>query len=367
MPFSRPTLSALTSQVAQDIASQIPGADPLLRFSNLGITGKVLARLANLHYGYLDWIARQAVPYTATEEFLEGWAGLVGITRKPATPASGSASFTGTAGSVIPAGTGITRGDGAAYTTQADATVGGGGTATVSILADVAGVTGNADAGTALTLASAVAGVQAVGSAATALAGGADVEADDDLRDRMLERYQEPPQGGAATDYVEWAKEVPGVSRAWCLPEGFGAGTVVVYVMLDDAEAANNGFPQGADGVAALETRGLPATGDQLTVANHIFDLQPVTALVYVVAPTAAPQAFTIHGVASEQQGAVSAAIADVFRREGSPVGGTVPLSHIEAAIIAVSGVDAFVITSPTSDIATAIGAIPIVGAITWT
>ena len=39
MPFSRPTLATLRAQAAADIASALPGADPLLRFSNLGILG----------------------------------------------------------------------------------------------------------------------------------------------------------------------------------------------------------------------------------------------------------------------------------------------------------------------------------------
>src|SRR5579883_3034141 len=109
MPFQRPTLTDLRNQAAQDISANLPGADALLRFSNLSVLGKVLAGLAYLHYGYLDWIALEAVPFTATDEFLEGWAGLVGITRKPATAAIGAATFNGTAGTLLPAGTLLQR------------------------------------------------------------------------------------------------------------------------------------------------------------------------------------------------------------------------------------------------------------------
>ena len=90
MPFIRPTLTDLRNQVTQDIASGFPGADPLLRFSNLNITGVAQANMANLHYGYLDWIAKQAVPFTATDEYLEGWAALKDIYRQAATSASGT-------------------------------------------------------------------------------------------------------------------------------------------------------------------------------------------------------------------------------------------------------------------------------------
>src|SRR4051812_2127816 len=112
MPFVRPTLSDLDNQVAQDIAAALPGSDPLLRFSNLKITGKAQARLANLHFGYLDWIARQTNPFTAEGEYLEAWAALKGVYRKLATSASGVVNFPGTPGLIIPAGAGVVRGDG---------------------------------------------------------------------------------------------------------------------------------------------------------------------------------------------------------------------------------------------------------------
>ena len=86
----------------------------------------------------------------------------------------------------------------------------------------------------------------------------------------------------AEMDYATWAISVPGVTRAWCLRNGYGAGTVVVYIMLDAAQAGHDGFPVGQDGVATDEPRGVPAVGDQLTVANALYPLQPVTALVYV-------------------------------------------------------------------------------------
>ncbi len=129
-----------------------------------------------------------------------------------------------------------------------------------------------------------------------------------------------------------------------------GAGTVVVYVMLDAANSAFGGFPQGTNGVAPADTRGAAATGDQLTVANYLYQpfYQPVIALVYVVAPIANAVAFTISGLSSAGttvQNAVKAAISDVFLRLGSP-GGVVDMSAIESAIAAISGTAGFVITA---------------------
>lgn len=371
MPFPRPSLTDLRNQVAQDIAAALPGSDPLLRFSSLAITGAAQAGLANLHYGYLDWIARQAVPFTATDEFLEGWAALKGVLREAATPAAGSVTFNGVTGTVIPAGTALVRGDGVTYTTQGAAAIGSGGTGIVSAVADAdptgqRGAFGNAAVGTAMMLGQAIAGVQSAGVVSTAFTGGADIETDDSLRSRMLAQYQTPPRGGAATDYVAWAKEVPGVTRAWAFPNVLGAGTVVVYIMFDSSEVAHGGFPQGSNGAASDESRGTPATGDQLLVADHIWPLQPVTAFVNVVAPVAHPVDFTIQNLPTAAQPSVSAAIADVFLRDGMP-GKTMPLASIWAAVSSISGASGFLILSPAADIAIPAGALPTLGTITFT
>ncbi|MBR7961257.1 baseplate J/gp47 family protein [Burkholderia vietnamiensis] len=368
MPFSRPTLTDLQTQVASDIASSVPGSDPLLRFSNLRITGRVQAGLAHLHYGYLDWISKQAVPYTSSDEYLAGWGALKNTYLKEATQATGSVAFPGSSGT-IPAGTQVVRGDGFIYTTNTDATVSGS-SVTVAVTASVPGAAGNCAAGTVLTLGTAIAGIQSGGAAVAAFTGGADVETQEAFYGRVMSAFQSSPQGGAKGDYATWALQVAGVTRAWVAPNGFGAGTVVVYVMLDNAESAHNGFPQGTNGVAAAETR-VPmsiAAGDQLTVANYIYTLQPVTALVYVCAPTPNTVNFTLTGAAAwsaTTKSAVSAAIAGVFQSNGAP-GGTVNISDIESAIAAVSGTAGFVITSPTGNITSATGALPVVGTVNF-
>ncbi len=373
MPYSRPTLSDLRTMVAQDIQAELPGTDPLLRYSSLGILGRVLAGLVNLFYGFLDWIAKQAVPFTSTDEYLEGWAALKGVFREAATSASGTITFSGNVGAAIAAGATLTRSDNVGAVVTVGGSVGAGGTVTVTaqINADPAGLTGafgNCAAGTQFTLGSAVEGISPVGTAATAFTGGADLELDDSLRSRMLLAYQTTPQGGASTDYVEWAREVPGVTRAWCTPNGMGAGTVVIRFMKDVAEAASGGFPQGTNGVATAETRDTAATGDQLAVANYIFPKQPVTALVYAVAPGANMVNFSISGLTGASaalQASIASAITGVFEQYGEP-GGTIDLSYIESAIAAVAGTPGFVITSPAGNIVSPTGDLPVLGTVTY-
>jgi uncharacterized phage protein gp47/JayE len=368
MPYPRPTLSELKSQVAADIQSALPGADALLRFSNLNITGVALANLASAHYGYLDWIARQSVPFTATDEYLYAWGALRGVVPIAATAASnGTVTFSGSNGTVIPDKTSLVRGDGAAFVTQGAVTISGG-SATVNATASVAGSGGNTAVASLMSLGVAIAGVQSTGTVATAFTNGTDDETVDAFRSRMLKVYASPPQGGAVSDYLLWSLQAPGVTRAWCTPNGMGPGTVVVYVMMDATESAHAGFPQGTDGCAASELRGTPAAGDQLAVANYLFPLQPANPIVYVCAPVPNLVNFTISGLASASstvKNAVAAAFADVFTRN-TVLAGTNNLIDFEAALSTVAGASAAVITSPAANIVSSTGHLPTLGTITY-
>jgi uncharacterized phage protein gp47/JayE len=368
MPYARPTLAQLRASTAANISAALPGTDALLRFSNLGIMGDVQSGLANQHFGYLDWISLQAVPYTATDEYLEAWGALKGVFRKDATSASGTVTFTGTPGTLLDAGTQIVRSDGRTYTAQTTGTVDTNNSVSVTALDDETGAAGNNLAGVGFALGAPIDGIQANGSASTAFTGGADVEGNEEYRARVLAVYQQPASGGNQADYIRWATAVPGVTRAWVTPNGMGTGTVVVYVMFDDANAAEGGFPQGTDGVAADEPRGVTATGDQLTVADAIYPQQPVTALVYAVSPLADAINFTITGLtqaSSTTRAQIAAAITDVFFRNGTP-GGTIALSDINTAIGAIAGTSGFVITVPNSNIQCPVGALPVLGTVTY-
>jgi len=384
MPYSRPTLTQQRALVAADISGSLPGSDALLRFSSLNILGTVLAGLAQEQYGYTDWVSLQANPFTATDEFLEAWAALKNVFREAATQAGlavpGQVTFPGSNGTSLPIGTPLVRGDGVGFTTTS-AGVWSGSSVTVNAVANadptgLTGAFGNCAVGTVMTLGTAIAGITSTGSVTTAFTGGADVEQDESLRSRMLQAYQNVPQGGAQKDYVTWALQVNGVTRAWCNPNGFGAGTIVVYPMLDVTEAANNGFPQGVSGVATLETRGTPtATGDQLNVANWIYPLRPATALVYVYAPSQQVVNFSITGTGSfsaATKALIASAIAGIFVLYGSPLStvagqnGVIDMSYINSAIAAISGTQGFVVTVPNGNIVGTTGQLPVLGTINW-
>ena len=346
MPFSRPTLTELRADGLADIDAAFLSEEGRLRFSLAAVLSEALQGAVNGCYGYLDWIARQCTPFTATDEWLEAWAGLKGITRKPATPAAGTLVFVAEAGAVLPAGTPVIRVGGFSFTTSAEATESSG-LITVEASAITAGAADNTAASTPFTLGSAIPGVQANGTASLEFTGGADLELDEDLRSRMLQAYAAPTRGGTKTDFEFWALAVAGVTRAWAEPNGMGAGTVIIRFMMDRVNAGTGGYPAGVDGVSTYEYRiSTKATLDLLRVADAVFLEQPAIATVYVVAPQSNVVTFSLSGLATATTAvktAIVGVVADVFYNFGSP-GGTIDLSTIESAIASVAGSEGFII-----------------------
>jgi uncharacterized phage protein gp47/JayE len=353
MSFTRPTLTELVTRVGNDFISRLSLVGPILRRSMVYVLSRVVAGAAHLLHGHLEFITLQIFPDTAEAEYMARHGALFGITRTAATYASGNVVFTGTNAVVIPAGTLVRRADdGAEYETDADGTITGG-TVTIAVTASEAGEEANADEAATLNLVTPIAGVTSAATVASGgLDGGNDEESDEDLRARVLERMADQPHGGKETDYVAWAKEVAGVTRAWVFPMELGEGTVTVRFVRDD----------DGDGAAII-----PSAGEVTTVQEYIDELRPVTAAVTVVAPTAVALdleiALTPDTVAVRD--AVEAELADLLRREAEP-GGTILLSHIREAISIAEGETDHELIDPVADVTHTTGQIAILGTITW-
>lgn len=382
MPFERPDLSALREKCRAYVTGELEDVGALLRFSTLGILADATAGMAHLHYGYLDWIARQCTPATATGEYLSAWGALKGIIRKSAVAATcKEVRFTGTPGSTVSAGAVFNRADGYQYMLDATVSIDDDGTGTGSLTAVLpdptddcsgGGDAGNADAGTTLTPDVSWPGTDSTVTMVSAATGGSDIEEEEVYRHRVLYAYQNPPQGGAASDYVQWALEVPGVTRAWCVNRALGPGTVGVYIMTDDDGDSNTGgFPDGTDGVASDEDWTYrKATGVQLTVADHIRQYQPVTAVVYVMSPVARSIDFEIQvpaGVTAALKSKVESAIDEVLYNVNELDGrGGINLSDLYYAIADIEGMEGFILMTPDANITLQRGELPVRGTITW-
>jgi uncharacterized phage protein gp47/JayE len=353
MPFVRPTLAELRDTIRQDFAARLPGADALLRQSNLRVVADVLAELSNAQFDYESWLADQLFPDTCESVFLDRWAAIWGVERESATAAVGKLTVSGTAGAVVPANAEWQRADGVLYGATVATTIGGAGTAAVPVAADAAGAAGNAAPGTVLQSVTTTTGmVRAAVVAAPGIAGGADLETDELLRTRLRLRIQLPPQGGSASDYIEWALEVPGVTRAWVYPNELGAGSVVVRFMMDDVRAPS-GFPTPAD-VALVQA--------------HLDLVRPVTAQVVVLAPVPKPVPVTVQGLTPDTpdiRAAATAELVDALRRNAIP-GATIYVSWLWEAVSVAVGERSHHIAAPAGDVVCTTGQLAVLGAVTF-
>lgn len=349
MAFQRPTLPELVDRIQSDFISRLTLVGAVLRRAMVYVLSRVLAGAAHLLHGHLEYLGKQLFPDLSDRPFLIRQASAFGMTPNAPGFAKATVGLTGTNGSVVPVDTVLVRADGANYTVDADVTISGG-VATAAVTAELAGADSTLTAGVVLSFQSPIAGVNATGTVASSTVDGSDVEDTEAFRSRFLDRLRSPPHGGNDADYVAWAKEVSGVTRAWCYPQELGPGTVTVRFMRDnDAGGA------------------IPDTGEVAAVQSYIDALRPVTATLTVVAPVANPVAYTVSITpdTADTRAAVTAELDDMHLRLAQP-GGTLRLSSIETAIGTAAGITNFVLTLPAADVTNSTGYIPTRGAVTF-
>ncbi len=344
MPFETPSLPVLISRTQNDLASEA------LRRSDAQVLARTLSGTAYGLYGYLDWIADQILPDKADEETLERIAALrLNRPRNAAQPAEGGASFSAAAGAVLDVDVVLQAGDGRMYRVTASVTTVSG-LNTVTIAAVEAGSLGNADAGLQLSLVQPVAGVtNAFTVIAPGLSGGIEKESIESLRARVIRSYRVIPHGGSADDYETWALEFPGVTRAWCRGNYLGPGTVGLFVMRD-----NDPVP-------------VPNPAQLQEIKDYIEPLRPVTAELYVLAPTEKPVLYSIHPVPDTTaiRAAITASLKDLHEREAG-LGETLLISHIREAISGAAGETDHALTIPAGNVTALPNELLTFGGITW-
>lgn len=344
MPFETPSLPVLISRTQSDLSSEA------LRRSDAQVLARTLSGTAYGLYGYLDWIADQILPDKADEETLERIAALrLNRPRNAAQPAEGSVSFSAAAGAVLDVDVILQAGDGRMYRVKAGVTTVAGLNATTIEAVD-AGALGNADAGLQLTLVQPVAGVtNAFTVIAPGLSGGIERESIESLRARVIRSYRVIPHGGSADDYETWALEFPGVTRAWCRGNYMGPGTVGLFVMRD-----NDPVP-------------VPNPTQLQEIKDYIEPLRPVTAELYVLAPTLKAVLYSIHPVpdTTAVRAAITASLKDLHEREAG-LGDTLLISHIREAISGAAGETDHSLTVPAADVPAAANELLTFGGITW-
>lgn len=354
MSFQRPTLPELITRVQADFVSRLElDGSPLLR-SMVLVLSRVIAGTAHMLYGFLAYLARQLFADKSDDAFLIRQAGLYGISKTPPSFAKAVVAFLGDHGVTIPAGSILVRAnDGAEYTTDSDGTIDDGygdpPGVEINITSVLAGAAYSLNVGEVLGLQSPIDDVNVGPEIVEVLEDGADQEETEDLRARFLERLDEPPHGGNSSDYVAWAKQVAGVTRAWVTPRGLGPGTVVVRFARD------------------RDVSPIPDSGEVAAVQAHLDAQAPAHAAATAHAPVALPIDFQI-AIApntTEMRAAVLAALTDQIVREGSP-GGTILRASLQTTIGTTAGITDYRLDIPAANVTPGENELPAMGALDW-
>ncbi|MET3969088.1 baseplate J/gp47 family protein [Bradyrhizobium sp. S3.9.1] len=326
MPWTTPTLRDTRRLTRDYVLSQL-GAKAMIPNSVLRIMSDAMSALAHLAFLYLDWLAKQLMPDTAEREWLDRH-GVIWLTnadgskgRKAATYAQGTVEFTGNVGVITPVGTTLTGSNGVQYQTITAGEVGSGGVGTAEAVALTAGSVGNLLDGDLLSVEPSIPGITEAILLGD-MSGGYDQETDDQLRERILFRIQNPPMGGSQADYVRWPMAVPGVTRAWAAAE-IGPGTMTVRFLMDDDERR-------------LTTDDLPTEAEVLMVSDYIDIKRPVTVKdCFVMAPILFFYNITIRNLTNDDptvRARIEASIADMEFARSKP-GQTMYRSWVDEAI----------------------------------
>lgn len=355
--FKVPSLAQLQELSKISFQQALAKGQPIIKSTIEYGLGQAVGAVVYLLIEALRTVWDQLWPDTATGRWLDRHAQIWGLARKDKESAIGKIGITGTNGTVLPLGATFERDDGATFSTLSDATIVDG-EAVVKVVADLEGVDGNTDVGAELTLVDAEAGID---DAATVLegtdgeagiVGGLDLETDDDLRVRLLLRISDPPKGGTLADYKQWALGVGGITRAWATAGKYGAGTIEVLGVNDNADPITLGEDKLAELLAYLtnEDDGLAPATDEVFVGSP--ELQEVDLTI------------TLSPNDDDVQAAVTAKL-EAFFRARDP-GEIVRLSNISEAISAAAGEEWHQITDPSVDVVTADSTIPVLGTITF-
>lgn len=333
MPFQRPTLDQLIERVKSDFRSGLSISD-ILRRSFLGVIARAMAGLSHLQLGYLDWISKQVIPDTAEDEWLQRWAAIFGLELIPATYAELKITISGNPGGLVPIDEVWQRPDGLQFRLAAEVTIPGSGSIVGNIISIKAGKASNLIVADKINLLSPIANITSEATVSDVVTISADQETISSLRARLLNRIQLPPLGGSANDYMTWAKEIAGVTRSWVLPLYTGAGTVAVSFVTDG------------------EVNIIPPLAKVNEVKAYIEERKPVTALLTVFAPVAAPMDMTINikPNTSEVQENILNELQDIVKRDANLAGsykspsvtndGSILLSKLNQAISIAVGLE---------------------------
>lgn len=355
MPFNVPALRKIIADGKKDIEIElnIPALPPVGVENAINIS--VSSQVRDI-YDHQSWIADQIIPSPKSDDqTIIDTASSEGVIRKQATFATGPAAFTSSA--ALPADTEMQTSTGMVYRVLSSSGPTAG-VVSVLIQSDQVGVDGNLPAGEILTLLSPIAGTDSNGVVADAgITGGADIEPISELLDRLLYRKRNPPVGGAVHDYVIWAREMAGVSRAWCFDAWHGPSTVGLAWVYDGRADITPTETDRENMEAYIFRHSDPATGNYVGKPGGI-EVWPV-----VLGLKPVPMSIKLTPDNDATRAAVQASLT-ALQKTLSP-GQKLQLSSVRTAIGSAAGVTDYVL-SLSADITATTEELITIGEITW-
>ena len=354
MPFSRDALSTIVERIKNNMQLKIKdeNGQPIdAHTKGTGYTelAEVIGAVSHELRGNQAWIANQILSTTADDDTIIRQAAELNIPRIAAAFATGVITVTGNDSATIDANEVLQHSNGQQYRVITAATIVAG-TASLNVIALVAGAAGNLAAGQTLAFINSVDGVDNTGTT-TGINGGSEAESIERLLERLLERKQLPPMGGKDYDYIAWAKAAHvDVTRVFPFIHENGLGSVTVRFVTEEL-ATPIPTQSHIDAVTAYIATQRPTGLRNLTIE----------------APVANPLDLTFTSLTENTpavQAAVAAELQDLLRRKGG-CGKTLLLSNIRAAISNAAGEEDFNITLVADHVSTD-SQFPTLGVITW-
>lgn len=190
----------------------------------------------------LQNILRLAFPQTSYGIYLEYLGEFKGIFKNSATKSNGTIKIIAAPGTDIEAGkiaaTVATESKPSVeFEILESKTVDASGIAYVTAKCNETGIIGNVPAGSITVLSTPINGVQSIVNEED-FTGGTEIEDEEHFRERLMQAEQEEALSGADSDYVKWAKEVPGVGFAYPISEWNGPSTVKVLILDKNGQPA---------------------------------------------------------------------------------------------------------------------------------
>lgn len=357
--FNRMRYADIIAEMNSRAKSVFGAGVNLSEYSPLGMFFKVVAFSMAVIWQLAEYVYYGAYKDTAEGYQLDGVCQYIGITRKPASYATGTVTFTGTEGTVIPLQFLVSTGT-YQFWTQQIATIPSGGTVDVPIRAIELGNTSNVLSNTITTIVNPLTGVTAVTNA-LGTTGGADVETDESLRARYDESIS---LGGASTtsaieaellqvQNVVDARVIENVTMATVdgVPAKAFEPTVYGGTNADIADAI---YRTKAAGIQAFGDIIVPITDDYGQIHNIGFSrVSEITVYVNVVLTTDA-ELFPVDGMATIETNIIKyigGTDADSTKYYGLGLGDDVVYTKIIGICHSVAGVTDVTVTLSTDNI----------------